>query len=175
MPIRITAAEDERQRGCAMRDADKPRLPRWVKRRNTRPEQMFSALPSNSDIEGVLAPLRWTAKCQRVSRRLAASHSLANLEPLKLRVPEIEWLFVTGLMVCGPECLGFGPCFKDRAVFPDRVRSIKGVIFSFGAFEKGTLYKVWHLVEMTGARQPDVLEGGFASFGDAETVHRDKH
>ena len=58
-----------------------------------------------ADIDGVLAPLRWTAKCQRVSRRLAASHSLANLEPLKLRVPEIEWLVVTGLMVCGPECL----------------------------------------------------------------------
>ena len=49
------------------------------------------------------------------------------------------------------------------------------MILSLGAFEKVKLYKAWHLVEMTVARQLDVLEGGFASFGDAETVHRDKH
>jgi hypothetical protein len=34
-----------------------------------------------------------------------------------------------------------GPCFKHGMVFPRRVRSIKGVIFSLGDFEKVKLYK----------------------------------
>ena len=74
-----------------------------------------------------------------------------------------------------PKRLRFSPRFKSGTVFPDRVRSIKCVILSFGAFEKVKLYKTWHLVEMTIARQPDLLEGGFAPLGNAETVHCDKH
>jgi hypothetical protein len=35
------------------------------------------------------------------------------------------------------------------------------VILSLGAFEKVKLYKVWHLVEMTVARHPDLLESCF--------------
>jgi hypothetical protein len=44
-----------------------------------------------------------------------------------------------------------------------------------GGLEKVKLYKARHLVEMTVARQPDMLKICFGPFSDAETVHRDKH
>jgi hypothetical protein len=37
------------------------------------------------------------------------------------------------------------------------------------------LYKARHLVEMTVARPPDLLERCFGPLGNAETVHSDKH
>jgi hypothetical protein len=37
------------------------------------------------------------------------------------------------------------------------------------------LYKARYLVEMTITRQPNLLEGGFAPFSDAEAVHCNKH
>jgi hypothetical protein len=37
------------------------------------------------------------------------------------------------------------------------------------------LYKAWHLVEVTVARKPDLLEGCFGPFGNSETVHSDEH
>jgi hypothetical protein len=45
------------------------------------------------------------------------------------------------------------------------------VILSFGGFEQVELNEAWHLVEMTVAREPDMLEGGFRPLGDAEPVH----
>jgi hypothetical protein len=44
------------------------------------------------------------------------------------------------------------------------------VILSFGAFERVKLYKARHPVEMTVARQPDVLESSFGPFGDAMRI-----
>ena len=49
------------------------------------------------------------------------------------------------------QSLRFGPPFKDGTVVPDRVRPIKCMIVSLGAFEKVKLYKARHLVEMTVA------------------------
>jgi hypothetical protein len=57
--------------------------------------------------------------------------------------------------------------------FPDRVGRLQLVILSCGASEKVKLYKAWHLVEVTIARQPDLLEICFGPFGDAETIDRD--
>src|ERR1700681_2146970 len=96
-------------------------------------------------------------------------------EALELRVAEIERLVVSRLMMRGPERLRFGPRFEHGPVFPDRVRSIKRMILGFGTFEKMKLHKAGHLVEMTVARNPDVLKIGFGALGDAETVHGDKH
>jgi len=50
------------------------------------------------------------------------------------------------------------------------VRSIKGVILSLGVLEKVKLHKASHPVEMTVARQPDVLESSFGPFGDAMRI-----
>jgi hypothetical protein len=66
----------------------------------------------------------------------------------------------------GTKRLRFGPCLEHSMVFPDRVRNIKCVILSFGAFEKVKLYKAQHLVEVTVARKPDLLEGFFGAFGN---------
>jgi hypothetical protein len=55
------------------------------------------------------------------------------------------------------------------------VRSIKSVILGFGTFEEVKLYKARHLVEVTVARHPYLLEAGFGPLGYPETVHCDKH
>jgi hypothetical protein len=55
------------------------------------------------------------------------------------------------------------------------MRSIKCVILSFGTSEKVELHETRHLVEMTVAGEPDLLESSFRPFGYTETVHGDKH
>jgi hypothetical protein len=87
---------------------------------------------------------------------------LAYLEPLELRVIQIQRLIVPRPTMRGTERLRFGPRFKGGTVFPHRVGSIKRVIPSLGAFEKVKLYRARHLVEMTVTRQPYLLEGGLA-------------
>jgi len=49
------------------------------------------------------------------------------------------------------------------------------MILSLGAFEKVKLYKARHLVEMTVARQPNLLKVGFGPLGNTKAVHCDKH
>ena len=70
----------------------------------------------------------------------------------------------------GPERLRFGPSFKGGAAFPDSVRSIEGVIFCFGTFEKVKLYKARHLVEMAVTRKPDLLERCLGPLGDTDSL-----
>jgi hypothetical protein len=55
------------------------------------------------------------------------------------------------------------------------MRGIKGVILSFGAFEKVKLYEALDFFEMTVARHPNLLEGCFGPLGNTEAVHCDKH
>jgi hypothetical protein len=90
-----------------------------------------------------------------------------------MRAIQIKRLVVPCLTVSGT--LGFGPCLEHSPVFLDRVRSIKRMILDLGTFEKVKFYKARHLVEMTVARKPDVLECCFGPLGNAETVHCDKH
>src|SRR4030088_1250691 len=73
------------------------------------------------------------------------------------------------------ERFGLRPCFKDGSVLPHRVGRIECVILSFRAFEEVKFYKAWHLIEVTIARNPDLLERCFGPLGNAETVHHDKH
>ena len=49
------------------------------------------------------------------------------------------------------------------------------MIVGFRTPEKVKLYEARHLVEMTIARQPDLLEGRFAALGDVEAFHGDEH
>jgi hypothetical protein len=49
------------------------------------------------------------------------------------------------------------------------------VILSLWPFEKVKLDKAWHLVEMSVARQPDLLESCLAAFDDFEAVHCNEH
>jgi hypothetical protein len=49
------------------------------------------------------------------------------------------------------------------------------VIVSFGTLEKAELYETTNLVEMTVARQPNLLESRFAPPNDLEPVHGDEH
>ena len=88
---------------------------------------------------------------------------------------EIERLVVAGLVMRRPEGLGLGPCFKDGAVFPDGVGGIKRVVLSLGPLEEMKLDKAWHLVEVTVAGHPDLLESCFGALGNAKAVHCDKH
>ena len=49
------------------------------------------------------------------------------------------------------------------------------MIVNFRAFKKVRLHEARHLVEVTVAGQPDLLEGSFGALGHSETVHCDKH
>jgi hypothetical protein len=90
-------------------------------------------------------------------------------------MPKIEGLITAGARVGCAERFWFGPRFKHSTVFPDGVRSIKGVILILGTFEKVKLYKARDFFEMTVARHPDLFERCFGPFGNAETVHCDEH
>jgi hypothetical protein len=70
----------------------------------------------------------------RKSHHLGLAQRLANLEPLELRVPEIERLVVVGPMMRRPERLGSGLRFEGGAVLPHRMGRIKRVIVGFRAF-----------------------------------------
>src|SRR4029077_10313252 len=104
---------------------------------------------------------------------LAALHRLAHLKTLELRVLEIEWLVVAGLVMSRPEGLGLGPRLEDGMVCPDGVGGIKRVVVRLGPLEKMELDEAWYLVEMTVARHPDLLESCFGALGDAKAVHCD--
>src|SRR5450631_1485980 len=106
---------------------------------------------------------------------LGASYRLANFEAFELRVIQIQRLVVPCPAMRRAKRLRFGPGFEDPAVFPDGMRSIQRVIFSFGTSEKVELHATRHLVELADARQPDLLESRFRPFGYTETVHGDEH
>src|SRR5579863_387664 len=100
---------------------------------------------------------------------------LPNLEPLELRMPEIEGFVVARAVMCGSKRVGFGPRFEGGVVLPHRVGCVKRVILRFGAPKQMEFDEAGYLVEMSIARQPDFLEGCFGAFGDAEPVHSDEH
>jgi hypothetical protein len=64
-------------------------------------------------------------------RGLAAPHCMADLEPLELRMVQIQRL----ILAC-PKRLRLGSAFKLCAVFPHRVRSIKSMVLSFRALRR---------------------------------------
>ena len=69
-------------------------------------------------------------------RSLAAPYRLAHLKPLELGVIQIQRLVVPCSTMRSTERLRFGPRFKDRTAFPDRVRSIECVILSLGPLRR---------------------------------------
>jgi hypothetical protein len=94
------------------------------------------------------------ATCTYASwRSLAAPDRLANLKPPKLRMIQIQRLILPCSIVRCPKRLRLGPSFKYSTVFPNRVRSMEGVILSLRALERVKLYKARNLVEMTVARR----------------------
>ena len=56
-------------------------------------------------------------------------------------MPKIDWHVVAYPTMRSPTRLRFDPRFNNSSVFPNRVRSIKCVILTFGAFEKVKLDK----------------------------------
>src|SRR5271156_2012045 len=62
------------------------------------------------------------------SRRLAAPNGLAHLEPLELRVIEIQRLVVSRAAMRGPERFRSGPCLEYSAVLPPRAGGVGRVI-----------------------------------------------
>src|ERR1700693_2737602 len=102
---------------------------------------------------------------------LAAPDRLTHLEPLELRVIEIERLVVAGLVMCGPERLRFCPRFKDGTVFPHRVGGIKRMIVSFRPLEKMKFDEAWYLVQMAVAGCPDLLESRLGPLCNAKAIH----
>src|SRR5262249_45310559 len=108
-------------------------------------------------------------------RRLAATDRLKRLKAFELRMTEIERLVATCLRMRGAERLRSGPRFKGGTVLPNRVRRIQRVVVQFRPPEKVEFREARHLVEMSVARQPDMLEVGLASPNDLETVHGDEH
>ena len=116
-----------------------------------------------------------SAGIARRSRCLAASNRLAHLESLELRVIKIQRFVVPCTTMRCAERLRFGPRLEHSPAFPHSVRGVERVILSFRTLEKVKLYKARHLVEMTVARKPNLLERCFGPFGNSKTVHRDKH
>ena len=77
----------------------------------------------------------------RPFRGLAGPCRLPNFKPFELRMIRIQRLVVPCLTMRRTQSLRFGPPFKDGTVVPDRVRPIKCMIVSLGAFEKVKPYK----------------------------------
>jgi hypothetical protein len=88
-------------------------------------------------------------------------------------VAEIEWLVLSGLLMCSPKGFGSRPCFECGAALPHRVGCVQGVVFRFRPFEQLELHEPGHVVEIAFTGQSDALEITLASFDDA--VHGDKH
>src|SRR3954452_5197545 len=108
-------------------------------------------------------------------RRPAAFDRLSHLEALELRVIQIQRLVFPCPTVRCPERLRFGPSIEHSTVLPHRVGGIERMILRFRTLEKVKLYEAWHLLQMSIARNPDLLEGCFRAFGNTETVHGNKH
>ena len=106
---------------------------------------------------------------------LLASDRLKRLETFELRVTEIKRLVAAGLRMCCAKRLRSGPRFEGGMALPYRMRCIERVVFQFRSPEEVEFHEARHLVEMGVARQPDMLEIGFAALDHLEAVHGDEH
>src|SRR5450432_1630829 len=104
----------------------------------------------------------------------ATLHRLANLEPLELRVAEIERLVVAGPGMRGPKRVRPRPRFEGSVVRPDRVRGIERMVLRLRTPQQMKLDEARHLVEIGVARRPDMLEILLGARGDAKTTQGDK-
>ena len=82
---------------------------------------------------------------------LPPPYRLENFEALELGMIQIQRLVIPGPAMRCPERFRFGPGFKHRPAFPNRMRRVERMILAFGAFEKVKFYKTSHLVQMTVA------------------------
>lgn len=89
--------------------------------------------------------------------------SEAHRTPRNANGPDTATCYPCSAMRC-PERIGRGPCFKGGTVLPYRLGGVERVILGLRAFEKVKLQKPRNLVEMTVAREPDLLEAGLPRF-----------
>src|SRR3954449_13080207 len=103
------------------------------------------------------------------------SDRLDHLEALELGMAEIGRLGVAGPRMRGTKSIRFGPGLERRMVRPHCVRGVQRMVLELGAAQQMKLDETRHLVQMSIARKPDLLEGSFGALGDAEAVHGDVH
>ena len=112
---------------------------------------------------------------RRIDSGRGATDHLTHIETLKLWLSDIEWLALSGPLMCGAKCFGSRPCFKCRPALPYRVGGIQSVVFRLRPFEQLKLDESRYVLQAAIAGQLDVLEVTFAPLDDVESVHCDKH
>src|SRR5690606_34187690 len=96
-------------------------------------------------------------------------------KPFEVRMAEKERRVVAGIMMCLAEGFRAGPVHEILVAPPQRVRGVERVVLRFRPRQEMELHEAGHLVEMARPVAPDVLEPGFRTLGDLETVHGDVH
>src|SRR5262245_53021105 len=107
-------------------------------------------------------------------RGFGARHRLPDLEALELRMVEVEWLVLSGILVRHPERLGPGPGLERRLALPDRMRRIERVLLGLRPLEQMELNEARHLLQLRVAVEPDGLESFFRSALHAKPIHGDR-
>ena len=72
----------------------------------------------------------------RIGLYFATADRLANIETLELRVPEIERLVLSGILMRSTKGFGSGPCLESGAALPKRVGCVQGRVFGLGPFQQ---------------------------------------
>src|SRR5690606_1254575 len=91
------------------------------------------------------------------------------------KVFDLGTVRIAGPGMGGAELVGLRPGLEMLGGLPDRVGSVKGVIFGLGALQHVKLDIARHLGKATFAAAPQGLEGFFMARHDAEAVHRNIH
>src|SRR4051794_5730105 len=84
---------------------------------------------------------------------------------------EIGRLGVAGPRMRGTKSIRFGPGLERGVVRPHGVRGVQRVVLELGSAQQMEFDEARHLVQMSIARKPDLLEGSLGALGDAEAVH----
>src|SRR5262245_33513484 len=79
-------------------------------------------------------------------RGFAATYSLPDLETLELRMVDVEWLILAGILVGGTKCLRLGPRFESALVLPDGMRRIEREVLVLGSLGKVEFDEAWNIV-----------------------------
>src|SRR5579871_2397089 len=109
----------------------------------------------------------------RSSNRRPALQSLPHLEPLELRMLQIQrsGRIVAGARMSGPEFLRFGPCLEGALALPEGVRGVERVIFRLRSLEQAEFDESGHAVEIGLAVQPNLLKGVLGTPLHPKAVH----
>ena len=94
----------------------------------------------------------------RIGLYRATADRLTNIETLELRVPEIERLVLSGILMRSTKGFGSGPCLESGTALPKRVGCVQGRAFGLGPFQQMELQEPRYAVQMSVTPKPDLFE-----------------